>query len=658
MKCTVKDIVDFYSKNPQYIGYIEVLTRSEYKPIEYADITAYNSDVYEIKTETHRLQCSPEHRVWVCDDWKHVKNLSVGEEIHTDSGNEKITSIKLESFKEDLYDLQVAEVHEYYTNGITSHNSSFMDAITFALFGKPLRNINKPQLVNSKNNKELFVELVFDIDSTEYIIKRGIKPAIFEIYENGTLINQSAASIDYQEYLEKMILKMNVHTFTQTVILSKATFIPFMKLNLAQRRLFIENILGLEIFALMNELFKLDFNQTKETFSTVKTSLEILKNKADVQKTYLDKLKALVKKVEDESNTKRQSEIDSLTSELTALNEKISQLEAALKHLEITSHDVEEINDKIRSFEEIGHKASVRFSDADKLYQFFTTNDSCPTCSQVIIQSLKDEKIQDNESKKIKYETLISDCNEKVDLLKLHLQKLNVSLMQAKELNTKYKTLKSKKDQIEKELLSLSAETVPTNNNDEIKNETSKLTSIIHEMQIKISERNELAKEIEYATMLTTILKDGGIKAYVIKSYINTINTLISNNLTKLNFLVKFELDEEFKETILSRRIDTFSYFNFSEGEKLRIDLAIIIAWRELLKMRGSINTNLLIFDEILDGSIDAAGRDAMVDILNELSHTNLFVISHSDGVWNDKFRGRLEFANEQGFSKIKSKNI
>lgn len=533
-----------------------------------------------------------------------------------------------------------------------SGKSTMLDAMTFALFGKPYRNINKPQLVNSINNKDCMVELVFTIGEKSYLIRRGIKPNIFEIYLDGALLNQDSKAKDYQDMLERLILKMNYKSFTQIVILGSASFTPFMQLNAADRRAVIEDLLDIQIFSDMNNIVKLKVTELKSEIAELKLKLENIKDKIELHKKHIDEMK----RNNQEMIEAKQKEIDENLESIKAYQDQRDTVQAEIDKLIEQVSDLTQVrskNNKLISFEA---KIQQNLSKAEKEFEFYHDNDNCPTCKQVLESTFKGEKIIECEKKfdeynkgleKLKTEQAavtarineIEVVNKTVSSHQANVAKYGVSISHLQKHNI---ALQKEIDKLS-ESKSISADS---------KEESKKL---VDELTTYLARRKEAIDEKQYYDIAAQLLKDGGIKAKIIKQYLPIINKQVNKYLAAMDFFVNFNIDEEFKETIKSRHRDDFSYANFSEGEKSRIDLSLLLTWRSIARMKNSVNTNLLILDETFDSSLDGKGNDALLQILQVLpTNTNVFVISHKDQLF-DKFANAMRFEKKQNFSRIVS---
>ena len=529
--------------------------------------------------------------------------------------------------------------------------STILDALCFSLFGKPFRNINKGQLVNSINGKGCSVEIEFDINGKEYKIIRGIKPNVFEIWQDGEMINQDAASRDYQKILEQQILKLNYKTFTQVVILGSASFVPFMQLPTTQRREVIEDILDIRIFSTMNALLKEKVQETKDAITTIENEISTAKTKVDSQTQ-------LIKTIT-EAKT---SAIESIGAKISANSTEILHAEGEIQ-LIISEIDTlkASINDKETVAEDIDKAKSIRSKLLQKIEtcehntEFFSEHDVCPSCSQDIAEEYKEgiikdlnEKMLDNNTKIGELETILTNLNTK-------LSKINEVVDQITTKNIELSTRNSTITLLNKQVRELEAETQrvksDTTNIDE---EKGKLKDLAKEAIGKIGQKTQLQEQRNLEDVANILLKDTGIKTAIIREYLPVMNKLINKYLQAMDAYIHFELDEAFNESVKSRFRDDFTYASFSEGEKMRIDLAILFTWRQIAKMKNSVNTNLLLLDEIFDSSLDTAGTDYFLNLMNTLGeNSNIFVISHKGDQLFDKFRSVIKFEKRNDFSII-----
>jgi DNA repair exonuclease SbcCD ATPase subunit len=529
--------------------------------------------------------------------------------------------------------------------------STVLDALCFSLFGKPFRNINKSQLINSINGKNCLVTVEFSIGSKNFKIVRGIKPNVFEIWCDNEMLNQDAASRDYQKVLEQQILRLNYKTFTQVVILGSASFVPFMQLPSHQRREVIEDILDIKIFSTMNQLLKEKAQETKDEISKIESDIANAKSKVESQtqliKTISEAKTDSINKIEAkiaENLTHigtSQGEIDTIISEIGVLKGKITNKEKITQDLE-----------KAKT---IKTKLSQKIETCEHHTEFFSDNDVCPSCSQDIPEEHKSKIVQDLNKKVLEHNTQITELETILENLNAKLSDINdiVSQITDKniELSTKNSTVTLLNSQIKQLETEIEDSKADTSNLDE---EKRKLKELAETAMEKIKHKTSLQERRSLEEVASILLKDTGIKTAIIREYLPAMNKLINKYLNAMDTYIHFELDESFNEVIKSRHRDEFTYASFSEGEKMRIDLAILFTWRQIAKMKNSVNTNLLLLDEIFDSSLDTAGTDYFLNLMNQFGEkANIFVISHKGDQLFDKFRSVIKFEKRNDFSVI-----
>ena len=529
--------------------------------------------------------------------------------------------------------------------------STMLDALTFVLFGKPFRNINKPQLVNSINGKNSLVTIEFDVGTTSYKIVRGIKPGIFEIHCNGQLVNQDSAAKDYQKLLEQQILKLNYKTFTQVVILGSASFVPFMQLPAWQRREVIEDILDISIFSTMNTLLKERINDTKDQLVSIESKITIARASVDSQKKLIstmlnskkEQVDQIIKQIAD-----NQAEIEANDARWEVLSDKMNEIMAEADN----AKELEETLDKaIKTRNRLLHKKESQ----DEVLSFFLTNETCPSCSQGIPHEHKTgvmEKIALEQQSVVDDVNTIDEAYQKLLERQKQLDKVNKELLalnvQCNATHSANLLLSKQNKKLELDIQSTKEDT------GNIDVEKSKLKEIADDALQLISRKSELFQDKQIQEVSSMLLKDTGIKTAIIKEYLPIMNKFINGYLTAMDFYVHFELDESFNEVIKSRFRDEFTYASFSEGEKMRIDLAILFTWRQIAKMKNSVNTNLLILDEIFDSSLDSSATDYFLSLIDSFGDSsNIFVISHKGDQLFDKFRSVIKFEKKNDFSTI-----
>jgi len=531
-----------------------------------------------------------------------------------------------------------------------SGKSTMLDALCFALFGKAFRSINKPQLVNTINGKDCVVEVGFDNGNKSYKIIRGIKPNTFEIYCNGDLINQDAAVRDYQEYLEKFILKLNYKSFTQIVILGSASFTPFMQLTSADRRTIIEDLLDIQIFSTMNGLVKERLGINKDTIANKKHEIELTTQKHDMLKKHIDELKQNNQDKIDEYDEEIKSNSDTVSTLLSQIN----TLSGEIEEFQLAVNNKIETETKIKKITKLESQIEINLSKIRKDIGFFKEHDDCPTCRQAIASSFKEEELKTLSTKATECEHGLTQLETKLLVEQEKLNEISEKQSQIQKRQVKIATnnatiseLNKYNNKLQKQIEELKNNKVVTDKEEgELKTLKDTLDSFKKELRGLIDEKT-------YLETAGNLLKDTGIKTKIVRQYLPIINKLVNKYLASLDFFVNFNLDESFKETIKSRHRDDFSYNNFSEGEKQRIDMSLMLTWRAVAKLKNSSNTNLLILDEVFDSSLDNNGTEYLMNILHMLEGTNLFVISHKGDILQDKFSNVIRFQKVKNFSKV-----
>ena len=540
------------------------------------------------------------------------------------------------------------------TNLIVGENgagkSTILDALTFSLFGKPFRKINKPMLVNSINERDCVVEIEFESNKNKFKVVRGIKPALFEVWQNDVLLDQDSTTAEYQKYLEQTILKMNYKSFTQIVVLGSSTFVPFMRLPVASRREIIEDILDIQIFSLMNQNLKEKIKTIVDSIKEHDYQIDMIEEKIQMQKDFIDELE----KRNGENIDSKKEKIDSLLLEEESFaEEKKSFIEDRVKLVDQLSEVSEYI--PLNELNKLKGKMENKSLDQKNKIDFFSTNDECPTCKQKIDQSLKHTHITHFENLIKKYDEALSEISIKIQEEEQRQQQVNSLIKQIDDFNAKISLSDSSITRIQKQVKNLYTEVETLYK--QSKNETeasTKLEEFKSEHEILKKKLSNIKNERECLQTAAILLKDNGIKTRIIKRYLPIMNELINDYLQNMDFYVNFTLNESFEETIKSRYRDVFSYESFSEGEKARIDIALLLTWRSIAKLKNSVDTNLLILDEIFDGSLDQSGTSDLGWILRNFdSSTNVFVISHKEGI-EDKFNTTWKCEKIKNFSYVK----
>tara|TARA_B100000424_G_scaffold270704_1_gene270826 strand:- start:5941 stop:7650 length:1710 start_codon:yes stop_codon:yes gene_type:complete len=531
-----------------------------------------------------------------------------------------------------------------------SGKSTLIDALTFALFNKPFRKIKVAQLINSINQKDGLVEVEFSIGASKYKIRRGIKPNIFEIYQNNILVNQDAHSKDYQQFLEKQILKLNYKSFTQIVVLGSSSFIPFMQLPAPHRREVIEDLLDIQIFTRMNDILKVEMTTLAQNFKDTEKDLDVVIQKRDLQEQYIGRLDEQRKKSAHEINdkiSKSKENIDGYQRDITDLQEQIDTLQKGIIDEEVVSKRLK----KITSLQDALEKNKGRIA---KDITFYLENDECNTCKQSIdpafktkILDARQDKAKEIELASIELDNKFNDVNNRINEIVDTQNKITQIQYNINSLNAN----------IQAENRSIDSYNIDITKINEVENSEDEMLKLQDYRQEETKLRDEKTKlndERYYAEISGNLLKDTGIKTKIINQYLPVINHYVNHYLQSLDFFVQFNLDNSFKETIKSRHRDEFSYASFSEGEKLRIDLSLLFTWRTIAKMKNSTNTNLLILDEVFDSSLDNNGTDEFLKILNTMAKgINAFVISHKGDILIDKFSNTLKFEKANNYSRL-----
>jgi len=529
--------------------------------------------------------------------------------------------------------------------------STMLDALCFGLFQRAFRSIKKEQMVNSINEKDCVVEVEFIIGRNQYKIVRGIKPNIFEIWCNGVMLNQDAAVRDYQKHLESTILKLNFRSFTQVVILGNASFVPFMQLRARHRREVVEEILDIEIFSKMNLMFREKVKAQDEIIKQTDFNSQLIEGKIDSQKKHIEEMSGNNQQFID----KKKLEIQNAETDIGNYMLDIDRVSAEKTALQNEIIDETKINTKYKQLHNMEAKLENTCSKHKKDLQFFETHNDCPTCQQTIDEVFKTSIIDKKKNKVIEIDSAMSQLVKEITTTETRLSKINETMIAIREKELLINRYETSISEIKKYITGKQSEI------DELSDDkftTGVATGQLTQLQEQLTEAESTkVKQKEHKSYLDTaryLMQDTGIKTKIIKQYLPIMNQFINKNLADMDFFVNFTLDEEFNETIKSRHRDVFNYNSFSEGEKLRIDLSILFTWREIAKMKNSMNTNLLILDEIFDSSLDASGTDEFMRILtNKLAKENVFVISHKGDTLIDKFPSILKFEKYKNFTRM-----
>jgi len=536
------------------------------------------------------------------------------------------------------------------TNG--AGKSTILDALTFSLYGKSFRKINKGQLVNSVNDKGCLVNIEFSVNNTDWKVERGIKPNIFKIYRNGEELNQSHSAIDQQKWLEQNVLKMNYKSFTQIVILGSSTFVPFMQLPVSSRREVVEDLLDIKIFSSMNEIIRTKIRMIRDEVKTLELKKESVKDKVDMQKDF-------IKKIENQSK----EDIDSKLNTIDSINLEIEKAfqwgldkDLELNNIREQLTKFEDSGSRLREFGSIKGKMSQKISTIVNEHKFFTDNTVCPTCDQSIEESFRVNRIRDSQNKAEELRKGFDDLQKAIkdeELRESQFKQLS------KELSNLLNGISTNNAQItghQRQVKRLESEVQTITSQIENRNtEHEKLETFRESLQETYDRLAERKEKVTYYDFIHTLLKDGGVKGKIINKYLPLINRQVNRYLQMMDFYINFKLDEEFNESIETPIHEDFTYASFSEGEKMRVDLSLLFTWREIARLKNSVNTNLLIMDEVFDSSLDGFGTDEFLKIIRYvIKDANIFVISHKTGM-EDKFDEVIKFEKVKGFSKMLS---
>jgi DNA repair exonuclease SbcCD ATPase subunit len=528
--------------------------------------------------------------------------------------------------------------------------STILDALTFSLFGKAFRKINKPQLPNSVNEKDCVVEVEFEISSVNWKIIRGLKPAIFEIWRDGNKLDQSAAALDQQKWLEQNVLKMNYKSFTQIVILGSSTFVPFMQLSASNRRDVIEDLLDIRIFSSMNNLIKEKIRQIKDDIKVLELKKESLSDKVKMQKNFIEELEERGKQNIEEKETK-------IGQLLVEENNHMGANEELERDLQQLNQDLEKhsgATEKLRKLGQLKGKISNKVSTITKEHKFFTENTVCPTCTQPIEETFRINKIDDAQNKAKELQSGFKELEEAIKEEEERERQFNSLAKEISKLTNDISKNNTRISGCQRQIRDLESEV--QNLTDQLANRNTEHEKLETFNQNLITTNDFLLEKkdnLNYYNFSYSLLKDGGVKSKIIKKYLPLINQQVNRYLQMMDFFINFTLDEEFSETVQSPIHEDFSYASFSEGEKMRIDLALLFTWREVARMKNSVNTNLLIMDEVFDSSLDGFGTEEFIKIIKYvIKDANVFIISHKTGL-EDRFESVMRFEKIKGFSRI-----
>ena len=533
-----------------------------------------------------------------------------------------------------------------------SGKSTLLDALCWALFNKPFRIIKKEQMINTINQQDCEVEIEFDVGMKQYKIKRGVKPNLFEIYCNGDLINQNASNIDYQKYLETNIMKLNYRSFIQVVILGSSSYEPFMKMKARYRRDVVEEILDVKVFTQMDLILRDQQGQLSKEVLEIRHKCDLIQTKYETEMKHFKSLSDL--NTNDIDDKKLQLEKQKKAKE--EYTNKIKEIQSQIDDYNVQLEGKDEVDNKLKQLLKLETKIEQNIDTHNKSIKFFADNDTCPVCTQSIDKTFREQKGEQLHKKCAELETgikkltsEISKVEERINHFGAVSKKLSDLYVDIAKVNTSLEELNNYSDKIHQDILQLE------NKQTDSKQIATDLQQLKEELETAKEQANKITNQKKYVDVLREVLSDKGARGHIIKKYIPIINNLINQYLQAMDFFVSFHLDEEFNETVKSRHRDTFNYNSFSEGEKLRIDLALLFTWRTIAKMKNSVNTNLLILDEIFDSSLDQQGTDDFFKIVNKLKNENIFIISHKGDILFDKFTNILKFEKYQNFTRLQA---
>ena len=529
--------------------------------------------------------------------------------------------------------------------------STILDALCFTLFNKPFRNISKKQLINSVNGGSTEVEVEFSVGKKEVKVVRSIKPNKFEIWVNGVEINQAANARDHQKYLEQQIMGLNFRSFTQVVILGSSTFVPFMQLPTKARREVVEDILDIKIFSLMNFLLKHKTKELNDEIRNVDYQFDLTKEKVALQEKFIAEV------VNNKSTiiTENKAKVSENEQTITSKQEEIITLENKKVELSYDAEEQTKIEDKLRKLSKTEAALQNKRGEHDRQIKFFQNNDECPTCEQTITDATKQTQIESRTTKIGELETAIGDIDRMESEEQSRLDKILEALTTIREHDVEIAKIRSSISELESFNVKLQKDIETYESGSVSDEDRERLVELKTQIKLIDEQKSKLNEDKFYIDIAKNLLQDTGIKTKIVKQYLPIMNKLVNTYLSSMDFFVQFHLDENFNETIKSRFRDEFSYASFSEGEKMRIDLALLFTWRAIAKMKNSTNTNLLILDEIFDSSLDGTGTDDFLKILNTFHDQNVFVISHKQDMLFDKFRSVIKFEKVKNFSRIAS---
>lgn len=633
----------------------EILTDTGWQDIQSLHVTVPYEKYHICTVGGKQLECADTH-ILFDEDYKeiYVKDLNPqNSSIITINGPEKIQSVHNTGLLENMFDLTIdSPNHRFYTNDILSHNSTFLEAMSFSLFGIPYRNINKPNLVNSINNKDCCVEIEFSIGKKHYKVIRGIKPTIFEIYIDGKMLEQSASTKDQQKYFEQTILKMNYRSFTQLVILGASEYTPFMKLAAADRRAIIEELLDIGVFSSMNEVLKTKQSLAREDIKNIDRKIATQNEKIQLQQEHITNMLRRDKDVIDQYKA---SIADEENKKQVLLSE-IADIDCSVQNKLALIQDQTKIREYYEKYTSTKEAIEKQISKTRKTIEFYTNNLSCPTCTQPIDDAFKNKTTAEKTAKVQELLNGLTECESRISTYYIRLQEIGkvqaeIDKLQ-REIRDRHGTITGIDHYISTMQENLRKMTMVSSS---IEEEQRRLEEFQNEAKELVKAREELIEISGTYDLAGEMLKDSGIKTQIIRQYLPIINKSVNKYLNAMDAYFNFTLDETFKEIIKSRYRDEFQFESFSAGQQFRINMALLLTWREIAKRKNSTNCNLLILDEVFDGSLDLDGVNEFMKLLRALSKKiNIFAITHKADTIGDKFDRQLKVELKNNFSSIK----
>ena len=647
---TIGQIYDLFHADQSVIGTVFVRTRFGYRMIEACDITAYDSEVIEIVAQNgDTIRTSPDHLLYTGQYWTRVRDLKVGDHVAMIDGTFGVSNINRLPNRANLFDIQVAQVHEYYGNRFVSHNSSILNALSFGLYGKSFSGISKGKLVNSINGKQLEVHVEFTSDHDHYKVVRGIKPAIFQIYKNDKLINEESNSRDYQAILESQILRMSFKTFIQTVVIGTASFTPFMELSAVDRRVIVEDLLGVGILTTMNSLLKEKIAANQQSQIDNRYKIDAIKvqiiSDNQVIKTLKNSHKNTVEQLIDQKNSINEK-IKTINKEIDKINQQLAKLSPANQKYDTIRANREKIVNQITEA-----KTLIRQLSNEK--SFVISHDSCPTCKQKIDQQYRQSIISKADDQLATHKQTIDELQAKLESITDKQNKLLVILDRITQLNRQVTENNVSITMLNNQVIEIDNRLNQHEDKSLIAEKELDIRRKIDQAKVLLESKETLLNEKQIYDQSANLLRDSGIKTAVVNQYLPIINQMINKYLADMDFYLSFELDSQFNETIKARGRDDLTYQNLSQGEKRRLDMAIIFTWRYIAQLRNSCTCQNIFVDEILDSSLDGQGVDSIMQLFRSFNDSHVVVISHRESIQDLELDKVVPIEKRDQFSTI-----